>query len=227
MPKKFYAVRAGLNPGIYTTWDDCKKQVIGFSRAVYKGFDSLEAAQNFICNNESEGYTATQTEQKLPAKSDAVSLVAESACYNDTAFAYVDGSYDTSTKNFSCGVVFIHNGVQKSFAKKFDFCDASSMRNVAGEIEGATAAMKFCLDLGIKNLNLYYDYEGIAKWCLGQWKASREHTKAYKNFYNSVKDSLNVRFIKVKGHSGNMLNDLADSLAKSALGMRNEEFLTF
>ena len=25
----YYAVRIGRNPGIYTTWDECKKEVIG------------------------------------------------------------------------------------------------------------------------------------------------------------------------------------------------------
>lgn len=227
MPKKFYAVRAGLNPGVYNSWDDCKKQVIGFKGAVYKGFDSLEAAKNFMNDDKSYVYIVSGTEQEISKDYSAEKIVADSKGNNDTAFAYVDGSYDDNTKSFSCGIVFIHNGVQKSFAKRFGYCEASSMRNVAGEIEGASAAMKFCLDLKIKNLNLYYDYEGIAKWCLGQWKATKEHTEAYKNFYNSVKNNLNVNFIKVKGHSGNELNDLADSLAKSALNMRNENFITF
>ncbi|WP_302789300.1 viroplasmin family protein [Anaerostipes caccae] len=36
--KKFYVVRKGKNPGIYSTWDECKKQVDGFSGAEYKSF---------------------------------------------------------------------------------------------------------------------------------------------------------------------------------------------
>jgi viroplasmin and RNaseH domain-containing protein len=27
---KFYAVRAGHNPGIYDTWEECQKQISGF-----------------------------------------------------------------------------------------------------------------------------------------------------------------------------------------------------
>ena len=37
--KKYYAVRKGLNPGIYNTWDECRKNVIGFSGAIYKSFN--------------------------------------------------------------------------------------------------------------------------------------------------------------------------------------------
>lgn len=30
MAKKYYAVRVGKVPGIYQTWDECKKNVHGF-----------------------------------------------------------------------------------------------------------------------------------------------------------------------------------------------------
>ena len=35
---KYYVVWKGHNPGIYTTWEDCKKQITGFTEAVYKSF---------------------------------------------------------------------------------------------------------------------------------------------------------------------------------------------
>jgi len=52
---KFYVVWNGHTPGIYTTWDDCKKQVNGFKGAEYKGFPSLDIAeQEFEKRNSSE-----------------------------------------------------------------------------------------------------------------------------------------------------------------------------
>lgn len=91
------------------------------------------------------------------------------------------------------------------------------MRNVAGEIKAAECAMQFCLDHNIKSLDIYHDYEGIAKWCTGEWKASKTGTQLYKQFYNDIKDHICIRFFKVKGHSGDKYNDLADQLAKCAL----------
>ena len=38
MAKKFYAVRQGRVPGVYTTWSDCEKQVKGYGGAIYKSF---------------------------------------------------------------------------------------------------------------------------------------------------------------------------------------------
>lgn len=46
--KKFYAVRKGYNIGIYNTWDECKKQVNGFSGAEYKSFTLLEEANEYM-----------------------------------------------------------------------------------------------------------------------------------------------------------------------------------
>ena len=43
--KKYYAVQAGRVPGIYTTWNDCQKQVVGYKGAKFKSFPTQEAAQ--------------------------------------------------------------------------------------------------------------------------------------------------------------------------------------
>ena len=91
------------------------------------------------------------------------------------------------------------------------------MRNVAGEIKAAEYVMRFCLDHDIKSLDIYHDYEGIAKWCTGEWKATKTGTQSYQEFYNQIKNHLHIRFFKVKGHSGDKYNDLADQLAKRAL----------
>lgn len=43
--KKFYVVWKGKNPGIYTSWAACKKEVIGYDGAKYKGFFTAEEAR--------------------------------------------------------------------------------------------------------------------------------------------------------------------------------------
>jgi ribonuclease HI len=42
--QKFYVVWEGHKPGVYKTWDDCKKQVDGFPQAKYKSFESAAEA---------------------------------------------------------------------------------------------------------------------------------------------------------------------------------------
>ena len=78
-------------------------------------------------------------------------------------------------------------------------------------------AMKYCIDKGYKDLLIYYDYEGIEKWCSGEWKANKEGTIYYRQFCIEAMKKINISFKKVKAHSGNKYNDMADKLAKQAV----------
>ncbi|MCC8145017.1 MAG: viroplasmin family protein [Bacteroidales bacterium] len=43
--KKWYVVWKGIEPGIYNTWEDCKKQTENFEGAIYKSFTSYDEAK--------------------------------------------------------------------------------------------------------------------------------------------------------------------------------------
>lgn len=45
---KYYAVKVGKTPGIYSTWAECKIQVEGVSGAIYKSFSTLKDAEQFM-----------------------------------------------------------------------------------------------------------------------------------------------------------------------------------
>lgn len=203
MQQKYYAVRAGRTPGIYMNWEDCNKQIKGYKGAKFKSFASAEEAADFI--NDIEDTVNENDENGIPVTDEK------------TAVAYVDGSYNADTKQFSYGVVMFHNGEEKHFSQKVEDEELAEMRNVAGEIKGAEASMKYAVDNKIEKIFIYHDYEGIASWCLGHWKTNKKGTIEYKKFYDKIKDSVSITFIKVKGHSNNKYNDLADSLAKQAI----------
>lgn len=42
---KIYAVKKGLVPGIYNTWEECKAQVDGYPGALYKSFKDIELSE--------------------------------------------------------------------------------------------------------------------------------------------------------------------------------------
>jgi len=200
--KKYYAVKRGKTPGIYHTWDECKAQVDGFSGAGYKSFGTLEEAQNYL--NENLGNSASNEDKSNIVDQDAL-------------IAYVDGSYNDATKEFSYGMVTIHNGKEEYFSEKMINTDLAEMHNVAGEIKGAEAAMRYAVAHKYKKLIIYHDYEGIAKWCTGEWQAKKDGTKAYQEYFDSIKENIDINFVKVLGHSNNKYNDMADELAKQAI----------
>ena len=49
--KSFYAVAVGRRPGIYELWKNDKPQVLNYSGAVHKRFDTLKEAQLFMIQN--------------------------------------------------------------------------------------------------------------------------------------------------------------------------------
>lgn len=205
---KFYGVKNGKVIGVYTSWDACKEQVNGFAGAEYKSFPNYDDAYFYV--------TGMQNTSKKPQIK-----TTEKPEENDGCVAYVDGSYDVTNHHYSYGVVILNNGQEKHFYKKFDNPDMADMRNVAGEIKGAEFAMRYCIREEIKFVTIFFDYQGVSKWCLGEWKTNKDGTRAYKEFYDAIKHLLAVKFVKVKSHSGDKYNDIADALAKKALGIKN------
>lgn len=202
MAKKYYAVRKGRKTGVFLTWAECQKQVTGFSGAEFKSFPTIEEAQIFA------GVTSAESKELDRGKNETASVI-----------AYVDGSYRTDTGEFSYGMVILRDGEELHFCEKMTDLELAAMRNVAGEIKGAEAAMQYALDHELPEITIYHDYEGIAKWCTGAWKATKTGTMAYQAFYKAASEKVKVHFVKVKGHSNDKYNDLADQLAKSALGI--------
>ena len=200
--KKYYAVKSGKIPGIYDTWEACKEQVTGVPGALYRGFFSLEEAEQYLCGQKT-----------------GVSEREESMHSDEIAAAYVDGSYSPEQNRFSCGVVLFWRGEEIDLSKSFDDPELSAMRNVAGEMKGAELAISYCLEHEIPEVIIYHDYQGIASWCTGEWQARKEGTRAYRDFYLRASQNIRIGFCKVKGHSGVLENEKADLLAKQALGL--------
>lgn len=201
--KKYYAVKKGFVPGIYLSWGECQQNINGFPGAEFHGFATMEEAKAFL-----HGIDTTEQEKCV------------SRIYTEAeAIAYVDGSFNPETNEYAYGVVLFFDGGEERFAEKFSNDEMASMHNVAGEIKGSMRVMRFCIENNIKSVDVFYDYEGIEKWCTGAWQPKKPGTKDYKKYYNSVKDKVAVNFVKVKSHSGDTYNDIADSLAKAALGL--------
>ena len=210
--KKFYAVKVGRNPGIYTTWYECKMQVDGFPNSEYKGFKRLSEAEEFVGPEVLErmelkpnNFTEKKAEQSEVQKD------------NGIVKAYVDGSYDVATGHYASGAVILLDGETVELNQLYTDDAGSKLRNVAGEIKGAELAIEYCKEHGIDSVVIYHDYLGVGKWADDEWKANLDMTRAYKEYIRESRKSMKISFVKVKGHSGDKYNNLADALAKAAL----------
>lgn len=198
MAKKFYAVRIGRDgAGIYDTWEQCRAQVHGVAGAVYKSFPAREQAEAFISGGEAGNEPSDW----------------------EGAVAYVDGSFDSASGDFACGAVLFLDGEELTFSERFTDPEMAAMHNVAGEIMGALTVIRCCLERGVKALEIHHDYEGVGRWADGGWKANKPGTQRYAAECRAAAQKMKLRFVKVKGHSGDKYNDMADSLARKALGL--------
>ncbi len=50
---KFYVVRIGRKPRIYTIWAECESRVIGFHTTIYKSFKTLQKPNTYVTTIES------------------------------------------------------------------------------------------------------------------------------------------------------------------------------
>ena len=194
---KYYAVKNGREPGIYNSWAECQKQVNGFKNASYKSFTSRKEAEEFI----SDKKEMPQMEHGL--------------------IAYVDGSFNAKKKVYGYGAVLIDGQqVIKRLYGHGDNPDCLPSRNVAGEIFGALAAVKYAVEHPeYDGIVIYYDYMGIEKWAIGEWKANKKLTQYYAGQMAKYAKQLPIVFMKVEAHTGDFYNEQADQLAKKAVGI--------
>lgn len=132
--------------------------------------------------------------------------------------AYVDGSFMNGMYG-SGYVMFPEEMPDKKFTSGFAGKESQliSMRNVAGEILAVLAVVDGMRSNAaiVDNLTIFYDYEGIEKWVTGEWRAKLPFTQLYRDYMKKL--PYPVSFVKVKSHSGNENNELADRLAKEAI----------
>lgn len=192
--QKFYAVKKGFQTGIFLTWDECKQHTQGFKGALFKSFKTRLEAENYLNN---------QTSTKQDEKQD------------DRYYIYVDGSYFDG--KYSWGMAIYQQGkLIDTFSGVGKSADASQLHNVAGEIEGAIQATKWAI-ANDEPIIICHDYIGLSQWALGNWKTNTKLTAQYAQF---MKQNLKlITFKKVAGHTGVEGNELADKLAKQALGL--------
>lgn len=247
MAKKFYAVQRGRTPGVYVSWADCEKQVKGFSGAVYKSFPTMAEAEEFIKSgsvslsladyftgpsehddNEikptvaprggaSQGFSLADVGVTRNTAGASSSRGAAGSAGADTAYAYIDGSFDKHIGAVGSGGVIFYNGATEefSFGTKDPFYTA--YWNVSGELLAAMHTVNYAVENGIKELTLYYDYMGIEMWATGRWKTNNPLTQHYAQFMKGKRALVAVHFSKVAAHTGVTYNERADVLAKEGV----------
>ncbi|PPQ64341.1 hypothetical protein CVT26_002224 [Gymnopilus dilepis] len=223
-----YAVRKGRAPGIYSTWEDCKAQIEGFSGAEYKKFTSSEEANSFM----SAGLPRTSA-PSLPLDSKPVDSKGKKRAFgpevSDTTgwdIVYSDGACKGNGKPGSIAGIGVWWGANdpRNLAER---CPGDQTNNRAELIailrvlETTPLTKKPLLIRTDSQYSIKCFKSWIMQWQKKDWKTSAgEHVKnagiircISKQLDIRAKSGQKVVLEYVKGHSGDTGNDGADALA--------------
>jgi Predicted double-stranded RNA/RNA-DNA hybrid binding protein len=215
MAKKVYAIQSGFDAKnnmkientIVNTWDECLKYVKGVKGAKYKSFESMEDARAYL----NEG-------NRMLKKSDE-------NYPKDCLHAYVDGSYNSSDGKYSYGVVCVKNNIVKYIESNAEKdTSEKNIRQIAGELKGAVKAVEYALKQKEAKVVVFHDYEGIAHHATGAWDRKEESSMAYYHRMQELMSSgIEVIFVKVDSHTGDLFNEMVDEKCKECLGIASDK----
>ncbi|MBC1233559.1 ribonuclease H1 domain-containing protein [Listeria booriae] len=197
---KYYAVKEGKKLGIFNTWEETKELVAGYPKAQFKKFDSKAEAEAYLAE---DGKTNVMFQ--------GIEMFGA-----DELVIFVDGSFHEKRQQYGYAFVVVQNG--KVLAKKFGGAanpEYISSKQVAGETIAVLQALGWLDRFEYKEATIIYDYEGIEKWITGEWRSKQLVALNYVGLVQAyIKKGIKIHFQKIKSHSKNEFNDLADSLAK-------------
>ena len=227
--RKFYAVRSGHKRGIYRTWEECRKQVEGYSNAVYKGFFTLRDAEEFLDG----GRAAKASPSGMLEIENAITiprfLPGPAASGAKHVVIYADGACAGNPGPGGYGVVVLHGGQRRELSAGFRLTTNNRME-ILGCIAGLRA-LKECCDVTIYSDSKYVVNAMAKSWAL-KWRKQgwkrKDETGAFKDVRNpdlwaqmlELCDKHRVRFSWVRGHDGNEGNERCDQLARAAAAGR-------
>lgn len=210
--KKFYAIAAGQQPGIYDNWPDAQAQVKGFPGAVYKSFTTRKEAEQWL----EEPVYEKKSPTSLKNMSNATSI---RDLQDDEISIYTDGGSINNPGPGGYGIVIVTQGIPEEISGGFRLTTNNRM-----ELMACVVALRK-LGKTKKKINLYSDssyvVNGISKgwaknWKKNGWIKSDKKPAVNPDLWNELLDlteDLDIRFNWVKGHAGDPLNERCDQLA--------------
>ncbi len=225
----FYAVARGRNVGVYKTWNECKKEVLGFKFPSFRKFDTQEEAEAFI-EGRVKSKTKDNNERKLKIKKTAKNIyVSESDFYPDY-YVYTDGScHHNGRKNAVAGIgIYFGSNDPRNVSKRVVGKQTNNVAELTAILETYNI-IENDVKKGIK-IVIGTDSEYVIK-CLTSygercskkmWVDPIPNRELVKQVYETYKDMENVKFMHIKAHTKgidihSVGNENADRLANMAL----------
>lgn len=232
MADKFYVVKNGRTPGIYTTWAQCLQQVEKFSGAIYKSYKTREEAEEAFESNASIGIKSAPKKRMSDAKVNVPSISPDGIRLR----IYCDGACSGNPGKSGSGLAIYED--DKMPVLMYGAADVMGTNNTA-ELKALLRALELAVDAQHEKVAILsdskYSIECVINWAYG-WKKNGWIKKGgdIKNLeliqtahaiYDGIKDKVVI--LHVRGHAGIEGNELADRMAVIAASNGNNVFIQY
>lgn len=235
----FYAVAVGKTPGIYSTWDECKRMVTGVPGAKYKKFGTKEEAEAFVSSFGSAVLSQLGIMfSEMEVKEMGTSSRSLDSFGDDALVVFTDGSAINNGKRGAkagWAAVWPNHETHTAYG-----CVPSKdvQTNNRGEYMAAVQAFRSADKIdpsGTKTLHVFTDSQllinSITKWMAGWskngWKTAKGDPVQHQDLLKEIHERASrrrVKWVHVDAHTGgtdwrSTWNDKADILAKQGAEM--------
>jgi ribonuclease HI len=230
MAKTYYVVHKGRNPGIYSTWKDCQKQIDKYEGSIFKKFSDENEAKTFLKNgfgNNKKPRIVTRRENDDKKNNDKI----QDEIINDTSqkiFIYTDGSCIKLKNSINKGGYGIYIP-SKSIMVGHPLLNQKITNNRA-ELTAIIESIKYLDENELQNNKLCIFTDSQYSMFIFNGTGERYETNNYKNNGNDVpnidlikkildlKRKYNIVLLKVRAHTDkkdehSRGNEIADKLA--------------
>ncbi len=217
---KYYAVATGRTTGVFTSWPEAKAQVDGFPGAVFKSFKTREQAESFLTD------PVLGTGRK---KTESPSRSSGPACSDrdwpeGTIVVYTDGSAIGNPGPGGYGAVIQEHPDRPVRELSGSYGHTTNNRMEMTAVIKALQSLQGTGSPVVVHSDSRYVVNALTKgWAKGWkkrgWKRSNGQPALNPDLWEQLLflvQSMDVKFVWVRGHSGNPLNERCDELANTA-----------
>ena len=191
--------------GIFSNWNDCNNSVKGYKNALYKKFNTIEEAEQFIKNEKIDDF-------------------------NPEYYVYTDGACSNNGKQNALAGIGIFFGIDdiRNKSHKIKGKQTNNTAELSAIIETYNIIKEDIIN-GIKIAIVSDSKYAIrcvtsygSKCYKKNWDVNIPNKELVKNAYEIYKNKLNIKFIYIKAHTNNkdihsIGNYNADKLANIAI----------
>ncbi|EAU55841.1 ribonuclease H family protein [Mariprofundus ferrooxydans] len=238
MAKKYYVVWQGREPGIFSDWISCKKQIDKFAGARYKSFTTLAEAEAAFHGGSVKSASGSPVKKRSSNQTVKTYDAAEIAAMKIDTKIFTDGGCEPNPGKAGSGVaIYRNNQVDELWYGLFNPMGTNNTAELnalhqalimAGdEIGSNRSVVIFC--------DSKYAIQCITQWAVNWqkkgWKKAGgeirnlELIKQMFTLYQSLKEKLKI--LHVNGHVGVEGNELADRMSILAIESRNRDFTRY